>query len=147
MLECLHARIPDTHERHQPKPPMSERIAYPDWRLETLGDRCLMVVFPAMVDPTVNSAVHALAAAMEDQLPAGCELVPAFRTLAVHWRPAPASADRDWVSVLEARLHQLLAAGYRPTADAGRLVTIPVCYGGDYGPDLDAVATASRSGP
>lgn len=126
---------------------MSELRAYPDWRLEPLGDRCLMVVFPAVVDPAVNGAVHALAAALTDSLPAGCELVPAFRTLAVHWRPAPNAPGQDWAGALEAQLNELLAAGYRPAADAGRVVTIPVCYGGDYGPDLESVAVACGLSP
>jgi len=121
---------------------MSASLPYPAWRLETLGERCLMVAFPSTVDPAVNVAVHALAAALEPALPANCELVPAFSSLAIHWRPVPERDDPDWANSLSTQLQRLLAAGYQTTADSGREVTIPVCYGGEYGPDLAAVAAA-----
>ena len=125
-------------------PPMSEALAYPDWRLEALGERALMVVFAARVDPAINAAVHALATALEKALPAGCELVPAFSTLTVHWCPSEQAGggDAERAVTLEARLKRLLAAGYRPAEDSGREVIVPVCYGGELGPDLEAVAEA-----
>ena len=70
-----------------------------------------MVAFPSTVDPAINAAVHALAEALEPVLPANCELVPAFSSLAIHWRPDPERDDPDWANSLTIQVQRLLTAG------------------------------------
>ena len=117
-----------------------------EWRIDALGDRCLMVEFGQRVDPRINEAVHAFADHLIDQPIAGVtDVVPAFTTVAVHYRPD--SIDPDGSADpphrrLQRRLAALLAQGIEQVSRASRLVEIPVCYGADLGPDLDEVASA-----
>jgi inhibitor of KinA len=115
-------------------------------KLEPLGDRALLVTLGESLDARVNDQVHALAARMRERaLPGLRDLVPAYATLAVHYDP------RAWSST-GASPHEALAAAIRqlwetlgPEAAApSRLVTLPVWYGGEWGPDLGEVAARCR---
>ena len=117
----------------------------PGWCIDALGDRCLMVEFGQRVDPRINEAVHAFADLLIDQPIAGVtDVVPAFTTVAVHYRPEEIDPDGS-ADPPHRRLHHhlaaLLAQGIEGAARQTRLVEIPVCYGGDLGPDLDEVAS------
>jgi KipI family sensor histidine kinase inhibitor len=71
------------------------------------------------------------------------DIVPAMTTVGVHYDPhrvAPGSADKLPYQVVEALLEQLINDGGDCSSDSGRVVDIPVCYGGAYGPDLAEVA-------
>lgn len=110
---------------------------FPAAQLEALGDRGLILRFGDRVDALTEQAVQAFAARLllappEDLL----DVVPAFTTVALHLRPG---AD---VAAIEAWVASLLAAGWEGHAASRRLVEIPVCYGGAFGPDLDEVAAA-----
>jgi KipI family sensor histidine kinase inhibitor len=75
------------------------------------------------------------------RLPGITDVVPTYRSLTVHFDPrqlAPEELSRH-----------LLAAADAPqkSALAGRRWRIPVCYGGEHGPDLAAVATATGRAP
>ena len=108
---------------------------FPVARLEPLGDRGLILRFGDQVAQATEDAVHAFTARLLASLPAGVlEVVPAFTTVALHLRP-----DTD-MAVLEARLQMVLAEGWVAREGAQRLIEIPVCYGGELGPDLDEVA-------
>ena len=63
------------------------------------------------------------------------DVVPAYRTVLLTFDPCAAEAD-TFAQRVEAVLHT--AAGEHDPG--GRLVEIPVCYGGEHGPDLEDVA-------
>lgn len=122
--------------------------AYPDWRIEPVGDRCLMVAFPDRVDLDINQAVHALAARLIARLPEGVtDVVPAFSTLAVHYRPDVRAGAQPTHERLQTLLEALLAEGRPPAGGPARQIEIPVCYGGEFGPDLEAVGKACGLSP
>lgn len=76
------------------------------------------------------------------------ELVPAFASVAVHYDPArvpDAAHGEPGHSPYErfgAAVNRVLAELEEGLFPAAHEVTIPVCYGGAYGPDLDDVAQA-----
>jgi inhibitor of KinA len=75
------------------------------------------------------------------------EYVPAFASVAVHYDPmrVPASPTERAASPhvqITRLLHGLLADLRVETLAPAPLVEIPVCYGGDFGPDLEDVARA-----
>lgn len=73
--------------------------------------------------------------------PGVSDVVPAFTSVAVHYQPQePGNLDH---AELTRRLQALLAKPLPDTAQTGRLIDIPVCYGGIHGPDLAQVAQAS----
>jgi KipI family sensor histidine kinase inhibitor len=108
-------------------------------RLRGLGEGGILVELGETVDPGVNARVHALARAVTRRLgPLVREVVPSYASLLVVFDPLRADRAR-----LEARLAAL--AGRAGAAKAGpppRVVELPVCYGGELGPDLEDLARA-----
>lgn len=113
-----------------------------NWRIEAVGDRCLLVGLGTEVDPATSARVHALVRRLREQPIAGVrDVVPAFTTVALHYRPecfgpSPFAALRE-------QLLERLSRPLEAAADSGRMVEVPVCYGTadkDYGPDLAEVA-------
>jgi inhibitor of KinA len=115
-------------------------------KIAALGDAAVLVRLGESPDAATVANVQALAAALEtDPLPGFMECVAANATVTVHYdpvripRPEGASAhDRvcQWV-------RERAAATVRRVREVvERRVEIPVCYGGDEGPDLDSVAAA-----
>ena len=64
------------------------------------------------------------------------ETVPAFASLLITYDPLVTEYD----TIADAVKKLADADGADAAAGEGRLVTIPVCYGGDFGPDLPFVA-------
>src|SRR5690349_18484298 len=123
-------------------------------RLDPLGDRALLLTLAEPGDAIgelVRARVRAAARLLGGELPvfvpahaAITDIVPAYASVAVHYDPARVSCRRDespfeamagWVADRVARLPDA------PPVE-GRLLEIPVRYGGEDGPDLDALAAA-----
>lgn len=112
------------------------------WHIEPVGDRCLLVSFGRQADAPTSHRVLSLAAYLQDHpLEGVIDVVPAFTTVALHYLPqayaGKSAAPYDW---LAGQVDALLTSGVPPIQQATRVVEIPVCYGGEYGPDLDEVA-------
>lgn len=100
------------------------------------GDRALLVEYGDGIDPAVNEKVRAMTALLKKNLPKGVEaVVPAYRSLSILYDPL-ATTPAGLAEILHA-----LEADSRtaPIAEA-KVVPIPVCYGGEFGPDIGVVA-------
>jgi len=112
-----------------------------------LGD-CAVVV--TLGDPASESAlarVRLLAEALaEAGLPGIVDIVPAYATVAAFYEPARFAGGGQpiYESVCAALAACAAAAGIEgrrlPRRGEDRLMSIPVCYGGGFGPDLGMVA-------
>lgn len=99
------------------------------------GDTALVVEFGDRIDRSMNDRVLALADALAARaIPGVVEMVPTFRSLMIHIDPV-----RLELADLEAEVRPLLSA-LDAVQHAGRLWTLPCCYGDDLGPDLLEVA-------
>jgi len=112
-------------------------------QLFPLGDAAVVVQFGESIDLDIRLAIQSLSAYLAQQPFVGLrECVPAFTTLTVYYDPWLASAQgqhQPYERVCKILRQRLLAAPtVSPTAAA--TVEIPVCYGGDLGPDLEVVA-------
>lgn len=116
--------------------------------IEALGECALLVRFGSTIDAALNRRVHAAAHAIRGAGLAGIEdVVPAYASLAVHYNPmawvastsAPLQSELPWQR-LRSRLNAILADASDSADPAARCVKIAVHYGGENGPDLDAVA-------
>ena len=113
-----------------------------------LGDRCLIVEFESRVDAKINRRARSLAALLLRSPPAGViDVVPAFCTVAVYYRPESFGSNPSPFQQLRLRIEALLEAGVESTTAPARDVEVPVCYGGAYGPDLEEVARACAMDP
>lgn len=95
------------------------------------------------VDLETSARVHAIVQRLRERPIEGVrDIVPAFMTVALHYQPecfGPQPFARLKELLLE-RITEPLAAN----GAAARTIEVPVCYGGELGPDLDEVAARCR---
>ena len=107
-------------------------------RIEPLGDSAVQVVLgDAPGEPARRRVAAAARRLAESGLSGLVECVPGFTSLTIHYDPVQLPAA-EW---LESSLARILADLDEGESDEGRLVEIPVCYGGELGPDLESVAS------
>lgn len=113
-----------------------------------MGDRAVVVEFGQSVRLDTNARARAFAEYLAANRPAGVtDVVAAYAAVTVHFDPLAVAATLDAGNPLEA-LQGAIAALF-PKAPAvsrrkPRLIEIPVCYGGEYGPDLGDVAAHNK---
>lgn len=106
------------------------------YRVVAAGDSAIVVEFEERIDPGVNARTIAFAEAIQSAAIAGVrDVVPTYRSAAIYYDPL-----RTDSAALMAHVERE-AARAAPESAGGRVpVRIPVCYGGDLGPDLHRVA-------
>jgi len=114
---------------------MAPRQSFP--RLEPTGDTALTVRFGTAMAPNIHDRVLRFAAALERKPPSWLlEVVPTAHAVTIILQPGTSHArPAQWLLALARK-----AAAAPSRRRAGRLITVPVFYGGDHGPDLDDVA-------
>jgi len=106
-------------------------------RMLSAGEQGLVVEFGTQIDPAVNERVHRVSKMLVDAKLIGIsEVVPTYRSFLVYFDPIELSRQE-----LIRRIRELLdTVADNPSQQAtARVVDIPVCYGGDFGPDMDFV--------
>jgi inhibitor of KinA len=110
-----------------------------------LGDSSLVVRFGDRIDPALHRRVMSLAAYLDAHpIPGIVEYVPAFASLAIHYDPLRIARSPSSYELLVSTLQQSIARMEEPASHEARIVEIPVCYGGEFGPDLEYVAAYHR---
>ncbi len=106
-------------------------------RILPLGDTAVMVELGSKPDAATAAAVARLAQTLEENPLGGVTaIVPSFTTVTVHHGAGIAEIAarvEQWIRTSEAKPS-------RAARRAARTLTIPVCYGGKWGPDLAEVA-------
>ncbi len=118
--------------------------------MRCLGDTCLVVDFGQGVDLELNRRAVAFAQRLRAAaLPGIDDIVPSFTTVGLHFRPEAVQAPPGLtpLAAVEAAARALLLAADAATLPQPRVVEIPVCYGGAWGPDLDEVAARAGVAP
>ncbi len=107
---------------------------------EPLGDDALLVRFGERIDAEINRQVLRLAARLHDRPPPWLrDVVPAYASLAVFF-DASGWVDREPHAFVGEALRTLLSDAGMSRTEARPLHEVPVCYGSDYGEDLDGAA-------
>ena len=111
-------------------------------RFLNLGDRALTLEFGETIDQQLVSAVSALDVRLTRKIAAGqlngvIETVPTFRSLTVIFDPLILSRTE-----LQDRLIAMLSETEASTQKSARHWCLPVCYGENYGPDLESAAAS-----
>lgn len=117
-----------------------------------LGDNALILTVGDSIDERTHRRVmetwRALAGA---PLPGVLEIVPAYTSVTVFYDPmAVARAGATAVEIpawLEKQLRERVKNPPKMEKLKPRTVEIPVCYGGEFGPDLDVVAQTAKLTP
>lgn len=107
------------------------------------GDSAVSVQFGNSIDLETFDKVRILHHQLtQSKLPGVIETLPTYRSLMVHYDPQLLSYP-----ALVAALNTLLSTPEQAAAFAKKTITIPVCFGGQYGEDLESVAAYHNTTP
>ena len=120
--------------------PASKKSSGPTFSIRAQGDRCLSLDFGDEIDmQTGLLCLSASAALREARLPGVTDVVPSYTAVAVHYQPTTEAPELDFASLSHA-ITDLLGQGLPEVSASTREIEVPVCYGGEHGPDLADVA-------
>ncbi|GGK05473.1 5-oxoprolinase subunit PxpB [Pseudomonas matsuisoli] len=126
-------------------------VPSPDaWRIVPSGDTCLIIQVAETFSLDANRRAAAIARQIEARRAQGVlvgitDVVPGMISVGVHYWPdaVPSTSGELPYRSLTRQLDEVLRTSSSDTAiGAAREIDIPVCYGGEFGPDLDEVAQA-----
>jgi len=96
----------------------------------------LLVEYGDEIDPVINNKVRSMAMVMEKKpLNGVLETIPTYRSLLIIYDPTTTNPTKLEKEILD--FEELLSQIEIPPPDT---VEIPVCYGGEFGPDIRFVA-------
>ena len=108
-----------------------------DYKILPVGDSALTIIFGNSIDPEISRIVRVARKYLTKKNIKGVnEYVQTYATLMVHYRPVAIGYD-ELAERIDLELSQM---------DLGsdslkkKTIVIPVCYGGEFGPDLPFVA-------
>lgn len=105
-------------------------------RILPTGERALTVEFGDEIDEHINARLMGFSKHLSSLKIKGIEeMVPSFRAVMIHYNPVILSYSQ-MVSLIE----DALKGNFEEVSGKKTVVRIPVCYGGEYGPDLGYVA-------
>ena len=119
-------------------------------RIEALGDQALLLSFGDRIDPTLNALALAAAKALRTaDLPGVRDIAPAYASICVQYDPSAwvdGTATQSPQAHITSRISTIVDTLTMPQTepDAAVIDIIPVCYGGEFGPDLDALAAHAK---
>lgn len=127
-------------------------------RIVPLGDSAAVVLLGDTISSETHHKVRQLAEYLEHQPFRGMiEYVPAFTSVAVYYEgltlvteyadEVPPEDRHFPFQIAASLLERILLQLQDSSIQQSRIVRIPVCYGGEWGPDLDAVATHNKLSP
>ncbi len=107
-----------------------------DVKILTAGDSSLLLQFGNAIDPEINARIAATVQLMREQHIEGVvDLIPAFCSLLINYDPRVISYGE-----MRRRMEKILSVEIAAGDRKKKIYEIPVCYGGELGPDLATIA-------
>lgn len=116
-----------------------------EYTLRELNEYAFMIDFGHIISEEKHLYIQSISSYLEnDPFPWMIELVPAFTTITLYYDPIKIvkmteTNSRPYHFVAN-QVHTLIKTIKRSEPCEPRTITIPVCYGGELGPDLEHVA-------
>lgn len=108
-------------------------------RFLTAGDSSMLIEFGNEISPEINRKITAVVQLMKAQQIEGVvDMIPAFCSLLINYDPRIITYEH-----LRKRMEQLVKLDVAAEQTARKIIEIPVCYGGEYGPDIENIAKHS----
>lgn len=105
-------------------------------RILTAGDSSLLVEFGKEISTEINRKITATVQMMKEQHIEGVvDVIPAFCSLLINYDPRVISYEE-----IKERMQNIVKLDVQAGAQSRRIYEIPVCYGGEYGPDIQNIA-------
>jgi inhibitor of KinA len=112
-------------------------------RVAPAGDAALVAEFPPRIDPRINDRCRAVAAELRSRWAAILrDVVIGYCTVTVYFDPV--RVDSRW---LESEIRAAAVSAEDAGPDAGAVIQVPVCYEGEWAPDLAEVAAFGGCSP
>lgn len=109
----------------------------------TSGDSAIVVEFGNEINPRINGKIRAMVELLKEQHIEGItDVIPTFRSLLISYDPRIILYDE-----LQERLQKLVKMTATRQMQKKKIIEIPVCYGGEFGPDIDFVAKHANLTP
>jgi inhibitor of KinA len=122
--------------------------------LMPLGEGAVLVEFGKCISPQIHQKVRSLTNYLDrNSFPGMIEYVAAFASVTVFYDPMnvmsllddkSAAKDQTAYQIVVDLLRQIVLGLDYSTDSVSRVVEIPVCYGGEFGPDLAYVAEHNK---
>lgn len=107
-----------------------------DIKILTAGDSSLLVQMTQEIRPDINGKLSALVKLIKEQKVEGViDTIPAFCSLLINYNPRVVSYGE-----LKKRIESMIKVDVTLGEHHKKVFEIPVCYGGEYGPDLSTIA-------
>ena len=110
---------------------------FPHVKFRLSGERALLVDCGEGIDLSVNEKVLALSSLLKQNPPEGVQaIVPAYRSFAILYDPLLTEPDilKGKINLLENEQNTIITV-------ESSVVSIPVCYGNAFGPDIGFVSS------
>lgn len=113
---------------------------YEKARFLPVGDKSLVIEFGDNISPEINKKIRNMYLAIEkSKLDGIIEMVPTYRSLLVSYNPLKIRFNELCQKLRECE-ENLNDSGSEPA----KVVEIPTIYGGEYGPDIEFVASHNK---
>lgn len=105
-------------------------------KIATAGDSSLLVEFGKIISPEINRKITVTVQLIKmQQIEGVVDVIPAFCSLLINYDPRVISYEE-----ITERIKHLLKMDIKMDSGQKKVYEIPVCYGGEYGPDLANIA-------
>lgn len=109
-----------------------------DYRILPVGDSALTIIFGDSIDPKISQMVRSARKYLAGKRIEGVvEYVQTYTTLMVHYQPVMIRYDE----LKDRIVSELTGMDASEERIQKKTIVIPVCYGGEFGPDLETVCT------
>ena len=105
-------------------------------KILTAGDASLLVEFGKEINPDINRKIAATVQLMREQHIEGVvDVIPSFCALLINYDPRVIGYEE-----IKSRIKDLLRLEIKAGEERKKVFEIPVCYGGEFGPDIATIA-------
>lgn len=105
-------------------------------RIVTAGDSSLLVEFGQEISPEINHRIAATVQMIREQHVEGVvDVIPTYCSLLINYDPRVVLYDD-----IKQRIQSMLKIDVTGSISKKKIYEIPVCYGGEYGPDIQNIA-------
>jgi len=105
-------------------------------KILTAGDASLLVEFGKEINPEINRKIAATVQLMREQHIEGVvDVIPSFCALLINYDPRVIGYEE-----IKDRIRNLLKVEIKAGDERKKIFEIPVCYGGEFGPDIVTIA-------
>ena len=112
------------------------------YALSHLGDQAVVIEVGKKIDSFIEQKVKAVVSRLEAESPSWIiEYIPAYTTVTIIYAITEFLKEDSPYEAVCKRVHALLEGVKQTATLQQKVVEIPVLYGGEYGPDLDFVAS------